>query len=167
MSAPYSSRASVIMAAMRVVLPATSPTGKSNWARAMRRCWVMSDSMRQEVQGSEDGEAVGGQVRELPAEHLDRHVRDLRSVHHHRLSGDHQGRHQPGQQRPREPGGDQGYDRTGFGDLDQVALDVQPAGNGTPRRRVGIGIHAELAHAFSEALNLRTWSLARPSRAMR
>src|SRR5690606_38691258 len=41
MSAPNSSRASPIIAAIRLALPATSPTGKSNWAMAMRRVSVM------------------------------------------------------------------------------------------------------------------------------
>src|SRR5690606_37244745 len=41
MSAPNSSRASPFIAGIRLALPATSPTGKSNWAMAMRRVSVM------------------------------------------------------------------------------------------------------------------------------
>src|SRR5690606_14946367 len=62
---------------------------------------------------------------------------------------------------------DQGHDHAGFGDVDEVALDVEPAGDGAPRGRVGVCVDAKLAHGLSAALNARTWSPARPSRAMR
>src|SRR5690606_5024982 len=63
MSAPYSSRASAIIAEMRAVLPATSPTGKSNCAIAMRRVSIMSDSRDEHVECRHDRSPLARQVR--------------------------------------------------------------------------------------------------------
>src|SRR5690606_16758702 len=64
MSATYSSRAKAIISAMRRAFPATSPTGKSNCAIAMRRV-VMSVPGKQHVDRRDDREPLARQVRNI------------------------------------------------------------------------------------------------------
>ena len=67
-AAPYSSRASAIIAAMRSAFCATAPTGKSNWARAMRRVLLMrSPDKRKAARGGLSQARTGRDSTSSPA----------------------------------------------------------------------------------------------------
>src|SRR5690606_16673151 len=167
MSAPYSSRASAIIVAMRSVLPATSPTGKSNWAMAMRSVSVMSDSVREHVEGGKYGLSPMCEIGDPRAQHAHWHAHDLRRIHDQPMVGYRQGRHQPLQRRSGPFGRDQRHDHARADRLDEVALYVQQVWHQFSRGRVGIGVGAELAHLPAPPANARTWSTSMPSRSMR
>src|SRR5690606_818423 len=167
MSAPYSSRASAIIATMRDVLPATSPTGKSNWAIAMRRVSVMSDSGDEHVERGHDGAALLGDIGNRLAQHAHGDAHDLRRVHHHGFAPH---RHEGHQSLDHATGAlrcDQRHDHPRARRLDQVTLHIQQIRNLLAGSSICIPVDEELAHSAVLALNARTWSLSMPSRSMR
>src|SRR5690606_15367354 len=165
MSAAYSSRASAIIATMRAVLPATSPTGKSNWAMAMRRVSVMSDSMRQHVDGGKYGLPLVREIGGLRPEHARRHAHDLRRVHDQLAAVHRQARHQAVHDQAGPLHRDQRHDHARTDGPDQVALHVQQVRDRLPGYRIGVDVRDKLAHPPSP--KARTWSTSMPSRSMR
>ena len=96
MSAPYSSRASAIIIAIRSALARTAPTGKSNWARAIRRVIARCPSGRPALllpppAGEEPAPYLirgrdGGLPRAIPGSCRKR-LRSVRGLHYSRNAG--------------------------------------------------------------------------------